>query len=599
MRFPTVNNLAESRSMIDTFAGLNRTTSNQDGEFLEMTNMSARSFPAMSPRLPRKKIRNCDKINGIIDKESLVWIDEATLYIDGEAVALADGVEIATDEYTLPKQMVKMGAYICIFPDGIWYNTKDATSGYMNASKSYESGASISFSLVNTKGENITAYSEDYWKSHTPTTNSYKITEIDGKTSLSVYYETTQMWTAIGTTYMKISATGIGLPFDKEDGIKITIDNSQASWAYADKIFVNKEADGKLSINTFIYNKGDDYIIIPALLNSNVSFTNLPMDVERKVPEMAYVTECQNRIWGCSKDGHEIYCCKLGDVKNWNCFQGISTDSYAATVGSDGVFTGAITYQQNPIFFKEDSILRVSVSNTGAHSYRELQERGVQLGSYRSLCIVGGILYYKSRFDVCAYDGSMPTSVSTRLGNDRYSDAVGGSIEDRYYLSMTDHDGKPHLFTYETKKGIWCREDSSKVDYFCRFQNGLYMVIGNTIWSVDGAQLPGHDAIQSEKPVEWLAESGNIGYENPDHKYIQRITIRIRLALGSWADVLIAYDDSNEFKHLCNLSGRGTASMSLSVTPHRCDHFRLKLTGRGDATLYSITKTMVEGSDGY
>lgn len=28
--------------------------------------------------------------------------------------------------------------------------------------------------------------------------------------------------------------------------------------------------------------------------------------------------------------------------ENWNCFEGIATDSYAASVGSDGDFTGCI-----------------------------------------------------------------------------------------------------------------------------------------------------------------------------------------------------------------------------------------------------------------
>ena len=50
---------------------------------------------------------------------------------------------------------------------------------------------------------------------------------------------------------------------------------------------------------------------------------------------------------------NELYACKLGDFKNWNCFLGISTDSYVASVGTDGPWTGAVTYLGNPIFFKE------------------------------------------------------------------------------------------------------------------------------------------------------------------------------------------------------------------------------------------------------
>ena len=66
--------------------------------------------------------------------------------------------------------------------------------------------------------------------------------------------------------------------------------------------------------------------------------------------------ECGNRLWGCKYglvDGetvNEIYASKLGDFKNWNCFAGLSTDSYAAARGSDGPFTGAADYLGQPRF---------------------------------------------------------------------------------------------------------------------------------------------------------------------------------------------------------------------------------------------------------
>ena len=38
--------------------------------------------------------------------------------------------------------------------------------------------------------------------------------------------------------------------------------------------------------------------------------------------------------------------------------------------------------------------------------------RGVQKGSWRSLCVVNEVLYYKGRTEICAYDGSVPVAVS-------------------------------------------------------------------------------------------------------------------------------------------------------------------------------------------
>jgi len=86
---------------------------------------------------------------------------------------------------------------------------------------------------------------------------------------------------------------------------------------------------------------------------------------------MDFITESGNRLWGCKygvADGetvNEIYCCKLGDFKNWECYQGVSTDSWRASCGTDGKWTGAATLADSPIFFKEDCFHRVYPSATG------------------------------------------------------------------------------------------------------------------------------------------------------------------------------------------------------------------------------------------
>ena len=65
---------------------------------------------------------------------------------------------------------------------------------------------------------------------------------------------------------------------------------------------------------------------------------------------------------------NELYCCALGDFKNWNRFLGISTDAWAASVGSDGAWTGAANYLGYPTFFKEHVIHRIAISSSGAPS---------------------------------------------------------------------------------------------------------------------------------------------------------------------------------------------------------------------------------------
>jgi hypothetical protein len=346
--------------------------------------------------------------------------------------------------------------------------------------------------------------------------------------------------------------------------------------------------------------KTDNSITIPGIYKGQVTvFENMTITVERKVPDMAFITECNNRLWGCSEDGHEIYCCKLGDVKNWNCFRGASTDSWAATVGSDGKFTGAITYLGYPMFFKEDCILKIAVSSTGGHQTKETRCRGVQNGSGGSLAILNEVLYYKSTECVCGYNGSLPYSISNELGDVSYYDAVAGTVGDKYYISMRDKNDRWSMFAYDSKSQIWCREDNTRVLAFCKYKDDLYYIDtkDKTMKSVGGTLPFDVPEKATEDRVQWFVESGAIGYTSPDNKYVGRINLRITLELGTDVDFFLQYDSQGEWEHKFNMSGKGTRTFTVPVIPKRCDHFKYKLVGKGGCKIYSITKTTEQGSD--
>ena len=598
MLFPTMNEVSRYREMTNSFGGYNHQLSCEEGQFFDMKNMTSQYFPVLSPREGRGIVRNLVNPQGILDKEELMWIDDGKLYVNGEEKNL-EGVTISSDASMCPKTMAKMGAYVIIMPDRIWYNADNGECGYMEAHYAVANGTSVSFTLCESNGTAITWHDSAYYETNAPKNGDYMMSMVNGKSTLKVYSSSTSTWGTVATTYLQITATGIGKDFEKNDGIKITIDNSQAKWESATNVFVNTEDDGKLSTNTYVTDKTEDSITIIGLLNENMAFTNLPMTVERKVPDMSFVTECNNRLWGCSNDGHEIYCCKLGDVKNWNCFMGISTDSWAATIGSDGKFTGAITYLGYPLFFKEDCLIKISVSGTGGHQLKETKCRGVQKGSERSLAILNETLYYKSTTDICAYVGSLPVGISDELGEVRYSDAVAGTINNRYYISMKDKDGKYHMFSFDQKTGIWCKEDDTQALYFCKHGDDLYYidVEDSKMKSVRGTLLYDVPENSSEGKFDWFVESGNIGYSSADNKYVSRINVRISLDFGTNVDFFLQYDSSGDWEHKFNMAGKGTRTFTVPVIPKRCDHFKYKLVGKGGCKIHSITKTIEQGSD--
>lgn len=598
MEFPYLNEVTRYRDMTTAFGGYDHRLSCAEGQFYDMKNMTTQYYPILSPREKRGIVRNLTNPQGILDKEELMWIDGDKLYSDGEEVVL-DGVTISTEESMCPKTMCKMGAYVIIMPDKIWYNADNGECGYMESTFELADGGRVSFALCKEDGSVITWHDEEYYESNKPQNGDYMMSTSNGKASLKVYSSITSMWASVATTYLQISATGIGKCFEKEDGIKITIDNTEAEWEYADNIFVNEEEDGTLSTNTYVVDKTDDSITIIGLLDENKEFTNLPFKVERKVPEMSFITECNNRLWGCSTDGHEIYCSKLGDVKNWNCFMGISTDSWAVTIGSDGKFTGAITYLGYPIFFKEDCLIKIAISGTGAHQTKETRCRGVQRGSERSLAILNETLLYKSTTGICAYNGSLPVSISEALGEVRYYEAVGSTIGNRYYISMRDKEGTYHLFVYDYNTGLWCKEDNTEVLYFCKHEDDLYYIdmADKKMKSVRGTLLYDVEEKEMEGRFDWYAESGDIGYTSPDNKYISRINVRISMEVGTNVDFYLQYDSSGIWEHKFNMSGKGKRTFTIPVIPKRCDHFKYKVVGRGMGKVYSITKTTEQGSD--
>ena len=608
--YPQLQQLPQTRSMQTQFNGYNHNISCGENEFYDMQNMTSNHFPLLSPREKRGICKQLTNPQGILDKESMFIVDGANLYNDGNLVTLASGVTISTDEDMRPKSLAKMGAYVIIMPDKIWYNAENNTSGYMYADyKNYleddkDNPFDLNISFADSYGNSIIARDESYYADHSPIQGDYKITKVNGKSVLQQYSSSTSMWVNVATTYLKISCTGIGAKFEKGDGVTITLDNTTAQWQSIGDVFVNDLGNNKHSTKTVIEDKTDDTITIVGIIPSEVSFdvaTNngMPMTVEREVPDMLYITECQNRLWGCSTDGHTIYASKLGDCRNWNVFQGNSLDSWSVPVGTDGQWTGAITFLGYPTFFKEDSMTRISISGNNLHATKDTILRGVMRGSEKSLCIVNEVLYYNSVTGIVAFDGSLPVSVSDAFGGVRFSDAVGGTINNKYYVSMKDEDNKVGLYVYDTQKGFWHKEDDTQVLYFCRQKDELYFIdsVSKQLKSVRGTLPYEVEEATTEPKFKWFAETGNIGYEYADQKYISRYNIRVSAEKWSSFKLYIKYDSEFGWEEIFSHSADGIRSFTIPMIPRRCDHFKWRIEGTGDVKVLSVAKITEQGSD--
>ena len=103
---------------------------------------------------------------------------------------------------------------------------------------------------------------------------------------------------------------------------------------------------------------------------------------------------------------------------------------------------------------------------------------------------------------------------------------------------------------------------------------------------------------QCEGPVRWQADTGVMGYNTVEQKYVSRFLLRMRLGEGASVDAYIRYDSSGDWHHAGHGEGVGMGTFLLPVRPRRCDHFEVRLCGTGDVWLYSFARVFEKGGDG-
>ena len=652
--YPTIQETARSQQVTDTFGGYNHNLKIPEGEFYEMENLCGDDYPLLATRKQRNTLQvSAENIQAMVSKGNALY------YIAGYDPTTKTCGFYAEDEKVMDlayagglKRFVSMGAYLLIWPDKVWYNTADGTHGNMEKMFSAAAGTYLDHSLTSSSGPDgqevydiyvlwyIRPCSRDgkivyttganYGEKHVVVVdgieyhylNFVKPKEpkngdayIDRETRTPyIYNDISKDWSAQDVPVMRLECKGIGSAFAPGDYIRVSgVDPG----TYSGQNVGDNPSDG---VYREVLVTGENYIVLDAyapteahgLMNDTPpaeGYVKSAMDI----PDMDYVIEAQNRLWGCKygtvngKLVNEIYASALGRFDVWRKYAGVSTDSYAASIGSDGRWTGAVNYQGYPLFFKEDRMHKVYVSASGAHRIQEYTMRGVQQGGAKSLAVVNGVLFYKARDCVCAYDGSgAPTDVSEKLNLDSLSrpgstTSIAAAHRDKYYLylQMNTPPGS-RLLVLDTRRGAWYRENlpAGSIIDFTELNGSLLCAAG-------GIEEIAHDNQVSELSgteegdVAWSCETGLIGYSTVEQKYVSRFNIRMSLARDAYMDVLVQYDSDGVWHNQGRIQGVGTRTFMLPVRPRRCDHFRIRLEGSGNVRIYSFAKIFEAGSDVY
>lgn len=431
------------------------------------------------------------------------------------------------------KQFAALGAYIIILPDKAYYNRLTGEFGSLEASWS-----------GNAKIQDGT-YAEEEAEANT------------------IY--------ASGADWDSIFKVGDAVTIS---GAKTHESNNQT--------IVIREIDGdnlRFYENSFTINKGGD---------------TEELTVRREVPELDFLCENENRLWGCK--GDTIYASKLGDPFNWNVFDGVSTDSYAVDVGSAGDFTGCFSYRGYPVFFKEEQIYKVYGDKPSNFQVMSSASLGVEAGSYASLAIAGETLYYLSRVGVVAYSGGIPQSVAAPFGTDRYRNGVAGSDGVKYYVSLEDGTGAHTLFVYDTQKGVWHKEDSLEAVGFGWDTELYFLGADGRLWLNGNTRTVPEDAAP-EGAVESMAEFADFTEGDANKKGTAKLQVRMELDAGASVKIEMQFDSDGEWREVTTLSATVKRSFYLPIIPRRSDHFRIRFSGTGGWRLYSLVRESYSGSE--
>ena len=571
MRIKYLDKEEAGREGFTAFLGLNRGPDTAAGEFSTMENLCSDGFPALMTRPKRLKCRSFTAPRGLYGHDGLLYVDGTSLYYNGALVGEVEDSE---------KQFAAMGAYVLIFPDKVVFNTQDLTVKPMD--HAFTTVADTVFDLTDREGTAI-AHTAGSEPPASPANGAYWLDTGGNVSALKQYSAYSQSWVEVTQPYVRIGSPGIGTGFSPHDGV--TISGAE---------------DGQFNGDFIVHNSGPDFLVVTGLIDQ-IRTQAAPLTVKREAPDMDFFAALNNRVWGCSSHQHEIYACRLGDPFNWRAYEGLSTDSYAATVGSPGDFTGAAAYLGMVLFFKEQTLHKLYGSEPENFQLTELAQRGVQKGCEKSLALVNEILYYKSPGGVMAYDGTLPIEVGRALGPGPYTGAAAGSFGSKYYLSMADGSGACHLFVYDTLRRLWHREDSAKVLCFAALGTDLYFLRGDdsTLCALTrGESVFLFPDAAAEGYIPWMAETVDITAEAPEFHYTGRVGLRMSLSPGAAVSVSVCYDNAGDWQTLFETSAQGEKRvLSVPVIPRRCESFRLRIGGMGTVRLHGLSYVTYRGSE--
>ncbi len=545
--YQSVSNKSDSNTRVfkEGFDGLNRAPAAAEQELIDMQNLSSDHYPYLGPRGPRQEIGTQSDIRYFIAPQlvpgetitSFTGVAGTDFYYKGTKVSKDSGVSIDADT---KKCLIDFNGYILIFPDKLYYcytaqeehTLKHIESGYNNASLSFStSGSNNDSTLVNK------VIKSGGWEEFKVGDSLTIECGIEANNTL-----------AVDSKYDDVSDSKImSCVVEAVDGNSLQI-----------------KCVSRLGVK------------LPVKSGSTTG------SIRKAMPDITRACVCNNRVFGVDEAGEMIYASKLADFKNWNVFEGLSTDSWYAQVGTDGRFTGIVTYNQSVVAFKDNYIHMVYGDKPSNYQVSKQIAKGCIDGD--SIQEVGGNLLFLSYDGFYAFSGHAPVLVSQKV-HQRYSSAAAGTDGSKYYVSATAGDVTEFL-VLDTKYNIWHKEDDLKAGWFVRYNDGLYLATTNKIVRLDSGT----------EDVAWMAESIRFHDGTMTKRGVNDLYFRMVLEAGSEVEIFARYDGKPWERYgTITPNANGHTVVRVPIRFASADEYQYKLVGHGSVVVEAVERKLYAG----
>jgi hypothetical protein len=351
----------------------------------------------------------------------------------------------------------------------------------------------------------------------------------------------------------------------------------------ANSVFISSAAVNFASFTTPSTAYSMNFDITGTDITVVVKITNAIYPTQGAVPDLDFVCTLNNRIWGV--EGDNICCTALGQYDNWTTFSSPSeaTDAWQVDTGTNGDFTGIVSYKGAIFIFKKDRVWKLFGDIPSDFQFVEISSLGCI--SHKSICEVNNVLFWLSPQGIVAYTGGVPEVISEAL-NETYTSGVGGGDGRSYYISL--YNGSTYaLYTYDTWKGIFLQEDTLNVTEFSFLGNYLYALTSANVISKFNS---GTETVTSSATTQEFTE------QMSNQKGHSELFFRVDLETGATMKIYTRIDNGS-FALVKSYNATDLTGFKIPLKIKNADHFQIRLDMTGGYKVHQAQRKFYIGED--